>query len=76
MTDIAAMFVVVERLFDLPALWAEIGTAAMPEAGRIALFDEVSVATRSQIADLLRVTRSGAGPGAALARLGRGVAQL
>jgi glutamate dehydrogenase len=76
MTDIAAMFVVVERLFDLPALWAEIETAVMPELARIALFDEVAVAARSQIADLLRVTRAGTGPGAALARLARGVGQL
>ena len=76
MSDIAAMFVVAERLFDLPALWAEIETAAMPEAARLALFDEVAVATRSQIADLLRVTRSGTGPGATLARLKRGIAQL
>ncbi|MBP2277546.1 MULTISPECIES: NAD-glutamate dehydrogenase [Sphingomonas] len=76
MSDIAAMFVVAERLFDLPALWREIETAAMPENARIALFDEVAVATRSQIADLLRVTRSGTGPGAALARLQKGIAQL
>ena len=76
MSDIAAMFVVAERLFDLPTLWREIETAAMPEVARIALFDEVAVATRSQIADLLRVTKSGAGPGAALARLAKGIAQL
>jgi glutamate dehydrogenase len=76
MSDIAAMFVVAERLFDLPALWRGIETAAMPENARIALFDEVAVATRSQIADLLRVTRSGTGPGAALARLQKGIAQL
>ncbi|MEO6216802.1 MAG: NAD-glutamate dehydrogenase domain-containing protein, partial [Sphingomonas sp.] len=76
MTDIAAMFVVVERLFDLPALWAEIETAVMPELARIALFDEVAVATRSQIADLLRVTRAGTAPGETLARLARGVTQL
>ena len=76
MSDIAGMFVVAERLFDLPTLWREIETAAMPEAARIALFDEVAVATRSQIADLLRVTRSGTGPGATLARLSQGIAQL
>ena len=35
------MFVVAERLFDLPALWHEIETTDMPEAARIALFDEV-----------------------------------
>ncbi|MFA6117872.1 MAG: NAD-glutamate dehydrogenase domain-containing protein [Sphingomonas sp.] len=76
MSDIAAMFVVTERLFGLPALWAEIETAVMPEAARLALFDEVAVATRSQIADLLRVVRSGTGPGPALARLAKGTAQL
>ncbi|HEX4695491.1 NAD-glutamate dehydrogenase [Sphingomonas sp.] len=76
MADIAAMFVVVERLFDLEKLWAEIETTPMPEAGRLALFDEVAVAVRSQIADLLRVTMPGTGPGEALARLGGGVAAL
>jgi glutamate dehydrogenase len=76
MSDIAANFVVAERLFDLPTLWREIETAAMPEAARIALFDEVAVATRAQIADLLRVTRSGSGPGATLARLSKGIRAL
>lgn len=76
MGDIAAMFVVAERLFDLPSLWAEIETTAMPEAARIALFDEVAVATRSQIADLLRVTAPGASPRDVLARLSKGIAQL
>ncbi|RZM33634.1 MAG: glutamate dehydrogenase, partial [Sphingomonas sp.] len=76
MGDIAAMFVVAERLFDLPALWTEIETTAMPEAARIALFDEVAVATRSQIADLLRVTAPGDGPGAVLGRLAKGIGHL
>ena len=76
MADIAAMFVVVERLFDLPALWTAIETAAMPEAARIALFDEVARATRSQIADLLRSMPAGTSPGAALERLQPGIARL
>ena len=76
MADIAAMFVVVERLFDLDKLWAEIERAPMPEAGRLALFDEVAVAARSQMADLLRVTAPGTSPGTVLARLGKGVAAL
>ncbi|WP_267383023.1 MULTISPECIES: NAD-glutamate dehydrogenase domain-containing protein [unclassified Sphingomonas] len=74
--DIAAMFVVAERLFGLDALWAEIETTAMPETARIALFDEVAVATRSQIADLLRVTAPGTSPAATLARLAKGIGQL
>ncbi|WP_174298951.1 NAD-glutamate dehydrogenase domain-containing protein, partial [Sphingomonas bacterium] len=74
--DIAGMFVVAERLLGLPALWAQIEATAMPEVARIALFDEVAQATRSHVADLLRVTRPGTGPGAVLARLERGVAVL
>jgi glutamate dehydrogenase len=74
--DIAAMFVVVERLFDLPALWAEIERTAMPEAGRLALFEEVAVAARAHIGDLLRVTAPGTGPKAVLDRLGKGVLRL
>ncbi|MFA5970610.1 MAG: glutamate dehydrogenase, partial [Sphingomonas sp.] len=76
MADIAAMFVVCERLFDLPALWAEIESADLPERARIALFNEVAVATRSQIADLLRVTRPGTGPAAVIERIGSGIARL
>ena len=76
MVDIAAMFVVAERLFGLDALWAEIETAAMPEAARIALFDETAVAARSHIADLLRVSATGTAPGAVLDRLAKGIGAL
>jgi glutamate dehydrogenase len=76
MADIAAMFVVVERLYDLDKLWAEIERAPMPEAGRLALFDEVAAAVRSQIADLLRVTAPGTTPSVVIARLAKGVAAL
>ncbi|HVF94462.1 MAG TPA: NAD-glutamate dehydrogenase domain-containing protein, partial [Sphingomonas sp.] len=76
MADVAAMFVVCERVFGLDALWAEIEQAAMPEAARIALFNEVAVATRSQIADLLRVTRPGTTPGQVIDRLGAGITKL
>jgi glutamate dehydrogenase len=76
MADIAAMFVVAERLFGLDALWEAIETTPMPEAGRLALFDEVAVGVRSQIADLLRTAPSGAEPAEVLARLETGIAQL
>ena len=74
--DIAAMFVAAERLFDLPALWHEIETSEMPEAARIALFDEVAVAARSQIADLLRMCKPGTGPGEVMARIAGGIEHL
>ena len=74
--DIVAMFVVAERLFGLRGLWAEVETTAMPEAARIALFNEVAAATRSQIADLLRATVPGTPPGDVIARMERGIAHL
>ncbi|WP_203308890.1 NAD-glutamate dehydrogenase [Sphingomonas beigongshangi] len=74
--DIAAMFVVAERLFGLDALWAEIEAAPVAEGARIALFNEVAVATRSHIADLLRAVAPGTPPQAVLDRVGKRVAQL
>ncbi|MDB5696850.1 MAG: glutamate dehydrogenase [Sphingomonas bacterium] len=76
LADIAALFVVAERLFGLPALWAAIETTPMPERARLALFDEVAAATRSHIADLLRVTGADVGIGAVLTRLQRGIVAL
>jgi glutamate dehydrogenase len=76
LADIAAMFVVVERLFDLPGLWRDIETQPMPEEARLALFEEVAVAVRAQIADLLRVTAPGTGPAAVLKRIGDAIAAL
>ncbi len=74
--DIAAMFVVAERLFGLDALWSDIERADITEGARIALFNEVALATRSHIADLLRATAPGTLPGAVLDQLGKGIAQL
>ncbi|WP_445193956.1 NAD-glutamate dehydrogenase [Sphingomonas sp. Tas61C01] len=74
--DVAAMFVVCERLFGLDALWRDIESAAMPEAARIAMFDEVAFATRSQIADLLRINRPGTTPGPVIERLDAGITKL
>lgn len=76
MGEIAAMFVAAERIFDLPALWQAIETGDMPEAARIALFEEVAVAARSHVADLLRAAKPGEGPGAIVARLGGAIQAL
>ncbi|MEI9851318.1 MAG: NAD-glutamate dehydrogenase domain-containing protein [Sphingomonas sp.] len=76
MADIAAMFVVTERLFGLDALWERIETQPMRETARIALLDEVAVATRGQIADLLRVCRPGTSPADVIARLKPGIDSL
>jgi glutamate dehydrogenase len=76
MVDIAAMFVAVERIFGLPAIWEDIETADISERARIALFDEVAAATRSHVADLLRAALPGESPGAVVARLKPGVDAL
>jgi glutamate dehydrogenase len=70
------MFVAAERLFDLPTLWSEIESTEMPERARIALFDEVAVAVRSQIADLLRICPPGSEPAPIVARIKPGIDQL
>ncbi|WBH15271.1 NAD-glutamate dehydrogenase [Sphingomonas radiodurans] len=74
--DVAAMFVVVEKLFALEDLWRDIETTTMSEAGRLALFGGVARAVRSQVADLLRVITPGSLPSAVLDRIGKGVARL
>ena len=76
LSDIAAMFVVAEQQFGLPALWAEIESTPMPESGRLALFDEVSVAVRSHIADLLRIIAPGTAPASVLKRLSKGIGRI
>lgn len=76
MADIAAMFVVAERLFGLTAIWEAIETGDMLETARLALLDEMAVAVRSQIADLLRVAAPGSAPGEVIDRLQPGIASL
>jgi len=74
--DIAAMFVVAERLLGLDAIWQAIEEARISEGARIALLDEVAVAVRGQIADLLRVCRPGVSPAEVIARLKPGIDSL
>ncbi len=76
LADIAAMFVVAERLFGLDALWADIETTAMAEPARLALFDEVALAARSHVADLVRTGRAEGGIAAIVARVQPGIATL
>jgi glutamate dehydrogenase len=76
MRDIAAMFVVAERLFCLPDTWAAVETAQISEGARLALLDEMAVAVRGQVADLLRVCRPGASPSEVIARLQPGIDAL
>ncbi|MGB7369619.1 NAD-glutamate dehydrogenase [Erythrobacter sp.] len=58
LADVAAAFVVVERLFDLKALWADIDAQEMPEVARLNLLDRLAAAVGNLMSDVLR-TASG-----------------
>src|SRR3546814_14182100 len=71
--DIAAAFVAVERLLEMPAIWEALDTAKIDEGVRLSLFAQASSAMTSQMADLLRVTQSLSQPGPVVARPAPGV---
>ncbi|MEM1197499.1 MAG: NAD-glutamate dehydrogenase domain-containing protein, partial [Pseudomonadota bacterium] len=52
--QVAAAFMVVERLFNLKALWQALDTEPMPEAARLALFDRLAAAVGNLMSDALR----------------------
>jgi glutamate dehydrogenase len=74
--DIAAAFVAVERLLDLPAIWDALDEAKIDESIRLSLFSQAAAAMTSQMADLLRVTQTLSQPGPVVARLEPGVDRL
>ena len=76
LAQVASAFVAAERLFGMAAIWAELESAAMPEAARLLLFDRAAAALRTQIADLLRTGRAPARPSQLVAELAPGVARL
>ena len=49
--DVAEAFVIAEQVLDIPALWAAIDTADMPEATRLMLFEQVAIEMRAHMAD-------------------------
>jgi glutamate dehydrogenase len=76
MTVVAEAFTVAERLFDLPALWAEIDAAKIPEAARIMLFNQVAIEARAHMADMIRNGREGRSVGEAVAAYAPVIATL
>ena len=54
LADVAAAFVVVERLFDLKALWQDIDGHKMSEAARLYLLDRLAAAVGNLMSDVLR----------------------
>ncbi|WP_370221094.1 NAD-glutamate dehydrogenase domain-containing protein [Qipengyuania sp.] len=76
LSQVAAAFVAAEELFDLPALWAAIDTAAMPENARLMLFDRIAAAVGNLMSDVLRTSSGSVDPSALVAEIGKGAAQL
>ncbi|MBB6426739.1 NAD-glutamate dehydrogenase domain-containing protein [Sphingopyxis sp. JAI128] len=74
--DIAAAFVAVERLLDMPAIWDALDEAKIDEGVRLSLFAQAASAMASQMADLLRVTQTLSQAGPVVARLEPGVDRL
>jgi glutamate dehydrogenase len=74
--DIAASFVIVERLYDLGSLWDAIDAADVSEGARLMLFEQVAMEARAQMADLLRNSIAGRSVGDTVAALTPGVSRL
>jgi len=74
--DVAAAFVAVERLLEMPAIWDALDDAKIDESVRLSLFAQASSAMTSQMADLLRVTQTLSQPGPVVKRLEPGVDRL
>ena len=76
LADVAAAFVVAERLFGLEPLWRELDTADIPEAARLALFDRLAAAVGNLMSDVLRTASGKVAAGAMITELQEGVAAL
>jgi glutamate dehydrogenase len=76
LAEVAAAFVVAERLFDLEPLWREIDAADIPEGARLALFDRLAAAVGNLISDILRTASGKVAAGAMIAALQDGVTTL
>ncbi|QUL37153.1 NAD-glutamate dehydrogenase domain-containing protein [Erythrobacter sp. JK5] len=76
LSDVAAAFVVVERLFDLGALWDDLDRTKMGEGARIALFDRTAAAVGNLMSDVLRTAAGQVEAGDMIAELRKGVTML
>lgn len=76
LAEVAAAFVVAERLFGLDPLWRELDGADIPEAARLALFDRLAAAVGNLMSDVLRTASGKVAAGAMIGALGGGVTAL
>ncbi|TRD11252.1 NAD-glutamate dehydrogenase [Erythrobacter insulae] len=76
LSDVAAAFVVVERLFDLQTLWQELDTTQMSEQARLSLFDRTAAAVGNLMSDVLRTAAGQVQAGELVEALKANVAML
>ncbi len=76
LADVAAAFVVAERLFNLASLWDRLDTEPMPELARLVLFDRLAAAIGNLMSDVLRSSAGQIQVAAQIERLQPGVASL
>ncbi len=76
LAEVAAAFVVTERLFGLDPLWRELDVADIPEAARLALFDRLAAAVGNLMSDVLRTASGKVAAGAMIGELAGGVTAL
>jgi glutamate dehydrogenase len=74
--QVAAAFVIAERLFEMEDLWRQLETAPIPEQLRLDLFDQASRALQLHIADILRSTSATTKITEAVEALAPGLAKL
>jgi glutamate dehydrogenase len=73
---VASAFVGACELLGMEGVWNAIDAANMPEAARLALFDQAALALRSHMADWLRTTGTTPQPSRLIGELQRGVRDL
>jgi glutamate dehydrogenase len=76
LAEVAAAFVVAERLFGLEPLWRDIENAAIPEGARLALFDRLAAAVGNLMSDVLRTAAGKVAAGAMIDALQKDVTTL
>ncbi len=76
LADVAAAFIVVERLFDLKTLWGDIDATAMSETARLALLDRAAAAVGNLMSDVIRTGSGRVEASAMIETLRKNVAKL
>ena len=76
MGEVAAAYLVIERLLSVRSIWEALDEAPVAEEARLALFDRAAASVRAHTADLLRSADRHLGVGEAVERLSGPVVRL